>query len=116
MNWTTARPTQKQYAKALKAAGLPVNPSEWITAEMKEKAAQALDKAHSDKLEKFLSKGKYNVIKDGNGFGVIDETQTLVNEEPMSKGEAQELVCEMNTPDFKIRYADELPEADYYGY
>lgn len=63
MNWNTARPTQKEYAKALKAAGLPVEPSEWTTAEMVEKAAQeivkkaaqVLDKAHADKLTKFLN-------------------------------------------------------------
>ena len=56
----------------------------------------------------------FKVIRDANGFGVVDDTQTLINELPMSRAEAQALAAECNTPKIVEHWIDELPDSDYW--
>jgi hypothetical protein len=54
MDWTFGLLTTKQAEKALSAAGLPIDPCQWDTAQM-EKASEVLDAAVAEKRARLLA-------------------------------------------------------------
>ena len=58
---------------------------------------------------------KFTVVRDGEGWGVADETGTLINDAPMGKAEAKQLALKCNQP--HPQYADENDRAEsgYWG-
>ena len=60
-----------------------------------------------------MKKDKYQIVSDGNGCGVVDETDTLINDVPLRRDEAEALANEMNHPGREV-YADENPLPETY--
>lgn len=63
-----------------------------------------------------MTENKYKLMRDGDGWGVIDKDNIYINDEPMTKEDAKEMLREMLKPE-PSRYADENPalDGDYWG-
>jgi hypothetical protein len=54
---------------------------------------------------------KYTVTREGTGWGVVDQTGTLINDVPLTQDQAYTLANDCNFPRY-TKPTDELPEGD----